>query len=70
MIKNYYDKKGSFKFFIKYINETDTLTSAIMHKTSSNELMFKYFDSNNKCINHDKEQLKNATKYKIRLTIY
>ena len=32
-----------------------------MHKTSSNELIFKYFDSNNKCINplvHDKEQLK------------
>ena len=54
-------KKGSFKFFIGYINETEAFAvSLCINLLQMNEYV-RYFDINNKCINllvHDKELLK------------
>ena len=54
-------KKGSFKYFIEYINETDAFPVPLYIKLPQMNGCVKYFDSNNKCFNlliHDKEWLK------------
>ena len=59
--KDSYGKKGSFKYFIGYINETDAFPLPLCIKLPQMNGHVKYFDSNNKCMNllvHDKELLK------------
>ena len=66
-------KKDSFKYFIGYINKTDAFPTPLWTKLPQMNRYVKYFDSNNKCVNllgHNKELLKNAMKYGIRLVIY
>ena len=56
-----YGKKGSLKCFIGYINETDAFPVSLWIKLRQMNGYVKYFDSNNKCIDHlvhDKELLK------------
>ena len=67
--KDSYDKKGSFIYFIEFINETNTFP---VNLPQMNRYV-KIVDSNNKSMNlliQDKDLLKNATKYGIRLIIY
>ena len=55
-------EKGSFKYFIGYINETDAFPVSLRIKLLHMNRYVKYFDSNSKCMNlsvHDKELLKN-----------
>ena len=71
--KDSYGKKGSFKYFIEYINEADAFPVPLCIKRPQMNGYIKYFDNNNKCINllvHDKELLKNIVKYRVRLIIY
>ena len=71
--KDSYDKKGSFKYFIEYINEVDAFPVPLCIKRPQMNGCIKYFDNNDKCINllvHDKELLKNIVKYRVRLIIY
>ena len=59
--KNSYGKKGSFKYFIGYKNETDPFPAPLCIKLPQMNGYVKYFDNNNKCINllvRDKELLK------------
>ena len=49
--KDSYGKKGSFKFFIGYINKTDALPIPLCIKLPQMNEYVKYFDSNNKCMN-------------------
>ena len=63
-------KKGSFKYFIEYINETDAFPVPLCIKLPQMNGYVKYFDSNNKCFNlliHDKEWLKKCNeRYSIK----
>ena len=71
--KDSYGKKGSFNYFIEYINEADAFPVSLCIKRPQMNGYIKYFDNNNKCINllvHDKELLKNIVKYRVRLIIY
>ena len=47
--KALYDKKGSFKYFIGYINKTDAFP--VQLKLPQMNEYVKYFDSNNKHMN-------------------
>ena len=65
-------KKGSFKYFIGYMNETDAFPVPLCIKLSQMNGYVKYFNDN-KCMNllvHDRELLKKYMKYGIRLVIY
>ena len=56
-----------------YLSETNAFPIPLCIKHPQVNGYVKYFDSNNKCINllvHDKELLKNTTKYGIRLVTY
>ena len=59
--KYLYGKKGLFKYFIGYINETDTFPVPLCIKLPQMNGYIKYFDSNKKYMNllvHYKELLK------------
>ena len=59
--KYLYSTKGSFKYFIGYINETDAFPVPSCIKLPQINGYLKYFDSNNRCINlldHDEELLR------------
>ena len=59
--KDSYTKKGSFKYFIGYINETNVFSVSLCIKLPQMNGYVKYVDSNNKCMNllvHDEELLK------------
>ena len=59
--KDSYTKKGFFKYFIGYTNETDAFSVPLCIKLPQMNGYVKYFDSNNKCMNllvHDEELLK------------
>ena len=67
-----YGKKGPFKYFVGYINETDAFPVLLCIKLLLMNEYVKYFN-NNKCMNllvHDEELIKNAMKYEIRLIIF
>ena len=69
--KDSYGKKGSFKYFIGYINKTYAFPVPLCIKLPQINAYVKYFDSNNTCMNlsvHDEELQKNM-KYGIRLVI-
>ena len=73
--KDSYGKKGSFKYFIGYINEADAFSVPLCIKIPQMNGYVKYFDDN-KCMNllfHNKELLEkySETGDKItRLEIY
>ena len=59
--KDLYGKKGSFKYFIGCINDTNVFPILLCIKLPQMNGYAKYFDSNNKCINlliYDKILLK------------
>ena len=57
----------SFKYFVGYITNHIKLLPIKLPQMNG---YLRYFDSNNKCMNHDEKLLKNTTKYGIRLIIY
>ena len=64
--KDLYGKKGSFKYFIGYISETNAFPMTLCIKLSQMNIYIKCFDSNNKCINllvYDRKLVKNTMKY-------
>ena len=56
-----YGKKGSFKYFIEYISETNAFPTLLCIKLLQMNGYVKYFDSNSECINllvYDKKLLR------------
>ena len=65
-------KKTSFKYFIRYRNETDRFSGPLYIKPPKMNGHVKYFDNNNKFINllvRDEEQLKNTINLEKKIKI-
>ena len=68
-----YGEKHSFKYFIRYINETDTFLAPSFIKFPQRNRYTKYFDNNKINIHllaHDEKLLKNTMKYRVKLKLY
>ena len=68
-----YGEKRSFKYFIRYINETDTFLAPSFIKCPQRNRYTKYFDNNKRNIHllaHDEKLLKNTMRYRVKLKLY
>ena len=71
--KDSFGKKGSFKYFIEYIKESDAFPVPLCIKLPQMNGYVKYFNCNNKCMNFlvlSEKLLKKTMKYGIRLVIH
>ena len=68
-----YGEKRSFKYFIRYINETDTFLAPSFITFPQRNRYTKYFDNNKRNIHllaHDEKLLKNTMRYRVKLKLY